>query len=150
MVSIAPAIVVGFEQLEEVLVGTNPGRGAAEGRKDVSAQAVGYWKANRRLQLTLLAIWAIFGFGISILLAEPLNEIVIGGFPVGFWFAQQGSIVVFVILIFIYAMTMDRIDHEYGVQQDELGAARRRLQRRMQRRTTGETPLEPEDREGGR
>ena len=150
MVSIAASDRRRLRQLEEVLVGTNPGSGAAEGRKDVSAQAVGYWKANRRLQLTLLAIWAIFGFGISILLAEPLNEIVIGGFPVGFWFAQQGSIVVFVILIFIYAMTMDRIDHEYGVQQDELGAARRRLQRRMQRRTTGETPLEPEDREGGR
>ncbi len=131
-------------------MGANPGSGAAEGREDVSAQAVGYWKANRRLQLTLLAIWAIFGFGISILLAEPLNEIVIGGFPVGFWFAQQGSIVVFVILIFIYAITMDRIDHEYGVQQEELGAARRRLQRRMHRRTTDETPLEPEDREGGR
>ncbi|HWC25357.1 MAG TPA: DUF4212 domain-containing protein [Solirubrobacteraceae bacterium] len=113
----------------------------------MSARAVDYWKANRRLQLTLLAVWAIFGFLISILLADPLNEIVIGGFPVGFWFAQQGSIVVFVILIFIYAMTMDRIDHEYGVQEEELGAARRRLQRRMQRRRTGETPLGPEERD---
>lgn len=131
-------------------MGAGSGRGAEERREEVTAQAVGYWKANRRLQLTLLAIWAIFGFLLSILLADPLNEIVIGGFPVGFWLAQQGSIVVFVILIFIYAITMDRVDHEYGVQEEELGAARRRLQRRAQRRTTGETPLGPEDREGGR
>lgn len=128
-----------------------PGEGQAVNPPEgVNDQAAGYWKANRRLQLTLLAIWAFFGFVVSILLAEPLNEIVIAGFPLGFWFAQQGSIVIFVILIFVYAVTMDRIDHEYGVQQDELGSARRRLQRRTQRRTTGETPLTPPEEGGGR
>ena len=121
------------------------GRGEQGRREGADAQAVGYWKANRRLQLTLLSVWAVFGFLLSILLANPLNEIVIGGFPLGFWFAQQSSIVVFVILIFIYAVTMDRVDHEYGVQEEELGAARRRLERRAQRRTTGETPLGPEE-----
>ena len=119
--------------------GASPG---ATGESRLSRQAVGYWRANKRLQVILLAIWALFGYVISILLADPLNELVIAGFPLGFWFAQQGSIFVFVILIFIYAVTMDRLDHEYGVHEQELGAARRRVQRRMQRRTTGETPLE--------
>jgi putative solute:sodium symporter small subunit len=128
--------------------GPNDG-GSTTSREDHDARAAGYWKANRRLQLTLLAIWAVVGFGISILLAEPLNEIVVFGFPLGFWFAQQGAIVVFVILIFVYAITMDRIDHEYGVQEQELGAARRRLERRMQRRTTGEAPT-GDDPEAGR
>ncbi len=116
----------------------------------LSRQAVGYWRANKRLQIILLAIWALFGYVISVLLADPLNEIVIGGFPLGYWFAQQGAIFVFVILIFVYAVKMDGIDHEYDVHQEELGAARRRLERRMQRSTTGETPFEPGDAEGER
>ena len=118
--------------------------------QQATRSAVGYWRANTRLQVVLLAIWAVFGYVISVLLADPLNELVIGGFPLGFWFAQQGTIVIFVILIFVYAVTMDRIDHEYDVHEEELGAARRRLQRRMQRRTTGETPLEDPGREGDR
>ena len=122
-------------------VGPGPGgeRGSQGG---LSAQAVGYWKANRRLQITLLSIWAVFGFLISILLADPLNEVVIGGFPLGFWFAQQGAIFVFVILIFVYAVRMDRVDREYDVheEEEELGAGRKALQRRMQRRLTGEAP----------
>jgi putative solute:sodium symporter small subunit len=116
------------------------GEGARQAQGEPEQRAEGYWRANRRLQLTLLAIWAVFGFVLSILLAEPLNEVVVFGFPLGFWIAQQGAIVVFVILIFVYAVTMDRVDHEYGVNEEELGAARRRLERRMQRRTTGEAP----------
>ena len=106
----------------------------------VERRSAGYWRANMRLQLMLLAVWALFGYVLSIIFAEPLNDVSIGGFPLGFWFAQQGAIYVFVILIFIYAFTMDRVDHEYGVQEDELGGARKRAERRMQRRMTGEAP----------
>ena len=109
-------------------------------REEQERRASGYWRANTRLQVTLLAIWAVFGYLLSILLAEPLNEIVVGGFPLGFWFAQQGAILVFVILIFVYAITMDRVDHEYDVHEQELGSARRRLERRTRRGNAGETP----------
>ncbi len=102
--------------------------------------AEGYWRANLRLQLGLLAVWALFGYFLAIIFAEPLNDVSFGGFPLGFWFAQQGAIYVFVLLIFIYAITMDRVDHEYGVQEEELGGARKRAERRMQRRLTGEAP----------
>ena len=105
-------------------------------------RSVGYWRANLRLQLALLAVWAIFGYFLSIIFADQLNEVEIGGFPLGFWFAQQGAIYVFVILIFIYAFAMDRVDDTYGVQEEELGAARKRLERRMQRRLTGEAPAQ--------
>jgi putative solute:sodium symporter small subunit len=88
----------------------------------------------------LLAVWAIFGYFLAIIFADPLNDVSFGGFPLGFWFAQQGAIYVFVVLIFIYALTMDRVDHEYGVQEEELGGARKRAERRMQRRLTGEAP----------
>ncbi len=103
-------------------------------------RSVGYWRANVRLQLGLLAVWAVFGYLLAILLAEPLNDVTFGGFPLGFWFAQQGAIFVFVILIFVYAFFMDRVDHDYGVEEQELGWARRRAERRMQRRLTGEAP----------
>ena len=88
-----------------------------------------YWRANVRLQFSLLAVWAVVGYVLAIFLAEPLNEIVIGGFPLGFWFAQQGSIVVFVALIFIYARRMDRIDEEFDVHEEGLGSARKRVAR---------------------
>ena len=128
--------------------GTGPGAGREQ--EQLSQKSIGYWRANTRLQFTLLVIWAVFGYVIAILLAEPLNEIVIGGFPLGFWFAQQGAIVVFVILIFVYAVKMDGIDHEYDVQEEELGAARRRLERRTQRRPTAETAAERPEREDER
>ncbi len=113
-------------------------RGRARSRRDDRSE--GYWRANLRLQVTLLVVWAIFGYLLAILLADPLNDVSFGGFPLGFWFAQQGAIYVFVLLIFIYAITMDRVDHEYGVQEEELGGARKRAERRMQRRLTGEAP----------
>lgn len=100
----------------------------------------GYWRSNLRLQLGLLAIWAVAGYLLSIFLADVLNDVTVYGFPVAFWFAQQGSIVIFVILIFVYAWRMDHIDHEYGVQEEELGWARKRVERRMQKRLTGEAP----------
>ena len=63
----------------------------------------------------LLAVWAFVSFGLGIVLVEPLNQFHFGGFPLGFWFAQQGSIYVFIILTFVYAFAMDRIDRRHGV-----------------------------------
>ncbi len=77
-----------------------------------------YWRANLRLVATCLSIWFIVSFGFGILLVEQLNSIRIGGFKLGFWFAQQGSIYVFVLLIFFYAWRMNRIDREYDVHED--------------------------------
>ena len=77
-----------------------------------------YWRANLRLVATCLSIWFIVSFGFGILLVEQLNSIRIGGFKLGFWFAQQGSIYVFVLLIFFYAWRMNRIDGEYDVHED--------------------------------
>ena len=82
-----------------------------------------YWQANIRLLLSLLVVWFLSSFGAGILFADALNSFVVGGFPLGFWFAQQGSIYVFVVLIFIYAMQMKRLEHRFGVDDDEENAA---------------------------
>lgn len=76
-----------------------------------------YWRANLRLMSLLLAIWAFVSFGLGILLRPLISAIPIGGTDLGFWFAQQGSILVFVVLIFFYAIRMNRMDHEYGVEE---------------------------------
>ena len=76
-----------------------------------------YWRANVRLITILLAIWAAVSYGCSILFVEQLNQFKVGELPMGFWFAQQGSIYVFVVLIFIYAWVMDRLDRKYGVAE---------------------------------
>jgi putative solute:sodium symporter small subunit len=78
-----------------------------------------YWRRNVRLMVVLLSVWALVSFGASILFVEPLNNIVINDFPLGFWFAQQGSIITFVILIGIYVWRMDRMDDEYGISDRE-------------------------------
>jgi putative solute:sodium symporter small subunit len=72
-----------------------------------------YWRANFRLILALLAIWAFISIGCGILFVPLLNTITFFGVPLGFWIAQQGSIYVFVALIFLYAWRMDAIDHKY-------------------------------------
>ncbi len=77
-----------------------------------------YWRANLRLLAFCLAIWFVVSFGFGILLVEQLNTIRIGGFQLGFWFAQQGAIYVFVLLIFFYAWRMNRIDREFDVHED--------------------------------
>ena len=74
-----------------------------------------YWRANLRILLILLAVWFTVSFGLGILLVEPLNALRLGGFPLGFWFSQQGAIYVFIVLIWVYARWMDRIDREHGV-----------------------------------
>jgi putative solute:sodium symporter small subunit len=77
----------------------------------------GYWKRNLRLLTMLLSIWFIVSFGFGILLVDVLNTIRIGGFKLGFWFAQQGSIYVFIALIFIYVQRMNRLDKEYDLDE---------------------------------
>ena len=84
---------------------------------DASRQA--YWRSNLRLMSVLLTIWALVSFGAGIVFVEPLNEIVIAGFPLGFWFSQQGSIITFVVLIAVYVWRMDKLDAEYGVDEYE-------------------------------
>ena len=72
-----------------------------------------YWKKNLKYLLILLSIWFTVSFGFGIILIEELNQIKIGGFKLGFWFAQQGSIYVFVLLIFVYVFLMNRLDKKY-------------------------------------
>ena len=72
-----------------------------------------YWRANIKLMLVLLSVWFLVSFGFGILLVDELNTIQFFGFKFGFWWAQQGSIYVFVILIFIYSTMMKRIDKKY-------------------------------------
>ncbi|MEN8175635.1 MAG: DUF4212 domain-containing protein [Pseudomonadota bacterium] len=77
-----------------------------------------YWKANIRLVIILLAIWFTVSYLFGIILVEPLNAIRIGGVGLGFWFAQQGSMYVFVVLIFVYAISMNILDRRYDVHED--------------------------------
>ena len=72
-----------------------------------------YWKENIRLIIRCLLVWFIFSYGFGIVLVDYLNLIKIGGFKLGFWFAQQGSIYIFVILIFYYSSKMGVIDEKY-------------------------------------
>jgi len=78
-----------------------------------------YWRRNLRLLSVLLAIWALVSFGAGILFVEALNNITVAGFPLGFWFSQQGSIIVFVVLIAVYVWRMDKLDAEYGIDEYE-------------------------------
>lgn len=76
-----------------------------------------YWKKNLSYMVVLLSIWAIVSYGCGILFVQQLNTIRMGGFPLGFWFAQQGSIYVFVILIFVYYILMQKLDREFEVNE---------------------------------
>ncbi|MDO6445319.1 DUF4212 domain-containing protein [Colwellia sp. 1_MG-2023] len=75
-----------------------------------------YWQENLRLIFICLAIWFVVSFGFGLLLVEPLNEIRLGGYKLGFWFAQQGSIYTFVGLIFWYGKKMNDLDKKYNVE----------------------------------
>lgn len=79
-----------------------------------------YWARNLRYLAILLSVWFAVSFGCGILFADALNTVRIPGtgFKLGFWFAQQGSIYVFVVLIFVYARLMNRLDREYGVAEE--------------------------------
>ncbi|MFI0397014.1 DUF4212 domain-containing protein [Paracoccus jiaweipingae] len=76
-----------------------------------------YWKANLRIIYICLAIWALVSFGFGILFRPLLAGIPVGGADLGFWFAQQGSILIFIVLIFWYAARMNRLDREHGVEE---------------------------------
>lgn len=77
-----------------------------------------YWQENIKYLGILLSIWFLVSYGAGILFVDALNKIQLGGFPLGFWFAQQGSIYVFIILIFVYVRLMNRLDAKYGVEEE--------------------------------
>lgn len=83
----------------------------------MSQESNAYWKANIRLILTLLVIWFAVSFGAGILFVDQLDAIKIGGFPLGFWFAEQGSIYIFVLLIVIYTVKMNQLDKKFNVEE---------------------------------
>ena len=76
-----------------------------------------YWRTNVKYLVVLLTIWFVVSYGFGILLVDPLNQFTFGGFKLGFWFAQQGSIYVFVALIFIYVYLMNQLDREFDVDE---------------------------------
>lgn len=77
-----------------------------------------YWRENLKYLLVLLIIWFTVSYGAGIIFRPTLDQFQIGGFPLGFWFAQQGSIYVFVVLIFIYLRLMNNLDNKYGFDKD--------------------------------
>ena len=79
----------------------------------VVAASSRYWKKNVTIMAVLLLIWAAVGLGAGVLFADSLNAFHLGGYPLGFWFAQQGSIIVFVLLILVYAVLLNRLDNEH-------------------------------------
>lgn len=81
-------------------------------------QKVAYWRRNMGLLGKLLTVWFVVSYGFGILLVDVLNEIQFFGFKLGFWFAQQGAIYVFVVLIFVYVKKMNDLDKEFGVDED--------------------------------
>lgn len=83
---------------------------------DKSGQA--YWKAVLTLIAQVLAVWFVVSYGAGILFAPALNSIHLGGYPLGFWFAQQGSMYIFVALIFVYAKLMGKIDEKFDVHEE--------------------------------
>lgn len=77
-----------------------------------------YWRMKMLLVSVLLVFWLIAGYLLPILLVNSLNQISLGGFKLGFWFAQQGSIVIFVLLILVYVLAVDRLDKRFGVAEE--------------------------------
>jgi putative solute:sodium symporter small subunit len=85
---------------------------------ELSGKMREYWKANVKLLVGCLVVWFIASYLFGIILVEPLNAIQIGGYKLGFWFAQQGSIYTFLVLIFFYAWRMNKLDRQYDVHED--------------------------------
>ena len=86
----------------------------------LSERRQAYWRDNIRIMAWLMAVWFIVSYGCGILLVEPLNKISLGGYKLGFWMAQQGSIYVFVILIFVYVRLMNQLDRKHGFAEAEV------------------------------
>lgn len=77
-----------------------------------------YWKRNLSLIVKLMVVWFIVSYGCGILLCDMLNQVTLGGYKLGFWFAQQGAIYTFVVLIFYYTRKMAALDREFNVEED--------------------------------
>jgi putative solute:sodium symporter small subunit len=89
----------------------------------VAAAIDRYWRKNLTIMAVLLAVWAAVGLGAGVLFADVLNAYHIGGYPLGFWFAQQGSIITFVVIILIYAVLLNRLDAQHHRDLAEQGLA---------------------------
>jgi putative solute:sodium symporter small subunit len=103
-------------------------RGSAGGSRrssvtdpEVRARHAAYWRRNLRYLGVLLAVWFVVSYGSGIILVEPLNRFTLPGthFPLGFWFAQQGSIYAFVVLVFVYVALMNRLDRDFDVDEGD-------------------------------
>ena len=84
-----------------------------------------YWRKNLRILVALLTVWFVVSYGCGILFVDELDRVHLGGFKLGFWFAQQGSIYVFVLLILVYVVLMNRLDRKYDVHEQEQEGPRR-------------------------
>ena len=104
------------EQLKE---GDHHDSVSAVDTPNIDRSANEYWRRNVRLMLKLGVIWFTVSYGFGILLVDELNQIRIGGYKLGFWFAQQGSIYTFIALIFYYTRAMERLDREFGVEEED-------------------------------
>ncbi|MBM3397310.1 MAG: DUF4212 domain-containing protein [Betaproteobacteria bacterium] len=82
------------------------------------SNAKAYWSATLGLLTKVLIVWGLVSYGAGILFAPMLNNFHLGGYPMGFWFSQQGSIYMFIVLIFYYAVRMGQIDRQFGMQED--------------------------------
>lgn len=87
-------------------------------KRNTTQEGEAYWQANLRLIVGCLVVWGLVSFGFAILLRPLLSGIAIGGTDLGFWFAQQGSILVFLVLIFFYAWRMNSLDRQFGVDEE--------------------------------
>ncbi len=103
------------EAESETRTGTATQESTSTGTGISQADATEYWRRNVRLIAALFVVWFVVSFLVAVILAEPLSAISIGAVPLPFWFAQQGSIVVFVALIWFYVWRMNKLDREFGV-----------------------------------
>ena len=101
-----------------------PAHGSHDDEVLTESRVAAYWRANIRLLLILLAVWFTVSYGFGILLVDWLNRISLFGFKLGFWWAQQGSIYTFVILIFVYVALIGRIDRKFGVDDSDTDSDR--------------------------
>ena len=101
-----------------------PAHGSHDDEVLTESRVTAYWRANIRLLLILLAVWFTVSYGFGILLVDWLNRISLFGFKLGFWWAQQGSIYTFVILIFVYVALIGRIDRRFGVDDSDADSDR--------------------------
>ncbi|MFL0804827.1 MAG: DUF4212 domain-containing protein [Agarilytica sp.] len=85
---------------------------------DNKTEAEAYWKENLKIIMPLLVVWFVVSFGFGIIFVDVLNNIRIGGYKLGFWFAQQGSIYIFVALIYVYSRKMAKLDRKFGLDDE--------------------------------